>query len=115
MSPEDRLWPLCRGLHSGHYVQIATMCMCREIEGANRGLARRLTRCVNFYLGIVSEAMCLGSQTSGGRHESTRPTRRCVKADLAKNENALAQFEALDEKLRRSGYPNSLVRLLQTR
>ena len=65
-------------------------------------------------LRIVSEATCLGSPSSGKRHESTRTTHRYVKADLAKNENALTQFEALDARLR-FGSPDSLVRFLHTR
>lgn len=59
-----RLWPLCRGLHSGHYVQFETMHSCRESEGADQGLARRLTRYFDFGVCIVSEATLLGGPTS---------------------------------------------------
>ena len=68
---------------------------CREIDGADPGLARRLTRCSNFDLDIVSEALCIGGPTSGDHHGSTTTTHRYVKADLAMTEKALARLEAL--------------------
>ena len=47
-------------------------------------------------------------------HESTTTTYRCVEADLAMKEKALARLEAPDTKMGRYKAPDSLLRFLQT-
>jgi uncharacterized protein (UPF0254 family) len=75
-------------------------------------LARCLAKSTSVDLDIVSTAECSGGPNSRDHHESTTVTHRYVEAELAVKENAYAQLEAPNTKVRRFRVPDSLMRFL---